>query len=111
MSLACLECGRIGYFDTLIVFDRSCTFDADARASSFRNFYTCCARLQDFKEAGGESRFMVVQEPERQGRWLTGTDGIRLRDAETRRVDEVELQQRLPRIFETLARNGRPFTE
>lgn len=102
MSLACLECNRVGMFNTLIIFEPEGSFDAGGYISSYRNFYTCCASLTDFTE-GKKSRFMVVQDAESQDAWNTGTDGARLRDTKHKRVDEATVRRKLPRIFEELA--------
>lgn len=106
MSVACLECNRIGAFNTLIVFDAKGVFDLDVHVSSYPNFYTCCASPADFKGAV-DSKFMIAQTIEYLDRWNTGTDGERVRDTEHKRIDEAELRRRLPRIFEALTQKKR----
>lgn len=106
MSLACLECNRIGSFNTLIIFEPEGRFDTGKHVSSYPNFYTCCASLADFTEAE-QSRFMIVEEREYQDVWHTGTNGARLGKTRHMRVNEAELQRKLPKIFERLTARRR----
>ena len=47
MSLACYECERGGSFDTLILFSEN-GFQDTTPVSSYANFYTDCASVDDF---------------------------------------------------------------
>lgn len=102
MSLACLECGTIGSFNTLIVFEPTGHFDQEKPASKYANFYTDCARFEDFAPVA-TSRFMIVQEGSHQDSWHTGTDGEALKSRQTKLVSEDEVKRRLPKIFAALA--------
>lgn len=102
MSLACLECRQIGTFDTLILFEPGGKFDLNVPTSSYRNYYTCCATLDDFKGLS-KSRFLIVKQPQREDAWNTGHDGPTLGISAFRYVDEAELKRRLPKIYEELA--------
>lgn len=106
MSLACLECGRVGAFNTLVIFNSEAKFESDSYVSSYPNFYTCCVSLVEFPEVK-ESRFAIVQEREHQNTWATGTDGERLGNTKYRCVDEAELRRKLPKIFEALAQKAK----
>jgi len=101
MSLACFECGEIGSFNTLIIFNRDGNFDPQKPVSHYPNFYTDCVAFADFEEVK-KSRFMVVEERGYQDSWNTGTDGDKLQETKRKFIDEAILATKLPRIFKAL---------
>ena len=100
MSLACLECGRGGEFDTLVVhLMGDCS--TDRSVSSLPNFYTCCVGVGSFKETL-DGEFAVVQERSAQDSWCTGTNGSKLSECVVKRVSGEDLKAKLPRIHAAL---------
>lgn len=103
MSIACRECGRVGSFNTLVIFQADGKFDLKKPVSHYANYYTDCANFDDFPQVEA-SRFMIVQQRESDDRLFTGTDGDLLEQTEHKLVSEKELQEALPTTFSKLAR-------
>jgi hypothetical protein len=98
MSLACRECGKIGCFNTLIIFHSEGKFDPSKPISRYSNFYTDCVNFDDFTPVE-KSRFMIVQERKSQDSWNRGSDGDLLSEAEYKLISEETLRQKLPITF------------
>lgn len=103
MSLACLECGHGGEFDTMI-----CRVPAEGSIvncfiSHLPNYYTCCARIDDFKPVD-RSEYIIAVEAEAQGSWCTGNDGPQIKDTKFKFISEEDLKKKLPKIYSWLVR-------
>lgn len=105
MSLSCYECLMgSGAFDVSVLFSPTGKFPKRAKLSGFQNLYTCCALPDDFK-AVKKSRFAVVRQKNKQTMWSMSDDPT-IAEMQVVLVDEAELKQKLPRIYEWLA-NGK----
>lgn len=105
MSLACFECQRGGSFNTQIIFDPNGVFDENKHTAQFRNFYTDCAKAEDFSEAIS-SRFAIVTRSGFDDSWFTGDDGPELGTVSWKRIPEQEIAGKLPRIYGALLRSS-----
>jgi len=101
MSLACYECQKTGFFDTLIIFKKDQKFEGEEFICNYKNFYTDCTSIDDF-EPVEKSCFAIVKEPTNQGAWFTGNNGAKLKEVKFFPIDEEKLKEKLPRIYGAL---------
>jgi hypothetical protein len=98
MSLSCRECRESGAFNWLVLYSES-GFEMSAHLASYANFYIHEYHLSDLPEKFtdiGDSKYLVVREPETQSYYLTGVEGCILSEVDIYPVDVSWMARNLP---------------